>query len=92
MKVIGNLPMSLQSITPLRNMLSPVPSEEIEDVQTPLALRAALGMSPAVNGTRSQTQAVVIRRPSLDPLQRCKGELIACCFLFSNIEDRSFFQ
>ena len=68
--------MALQSITPQRNLLSPVPSEEIEDIQTPLALRAAFGMSPAaLNGARSQTHPSVIRRPSLDPLQRCKGEL-----------------
>ena len=75
--------MALQSITPQRNLLSPIPSEETEDIQTPLALRAAFGISPAVmNGARSQSHSTAIRRPSLDPLQRCKGELFAGYFFF----------
>jgi hypothetical protein len=56
--------------------MSPVPSEGVEDIQTPLALRAALGMTPLVeNGARLKTHSTASRRPSVDPLQRCKGEL-----------------
>ena len=72
-----NSPMLLQSLTPLRSLMSPIPSEDIEDIQTPLALRAALGMTPVVvNGARPKTRPAASRRPSIDPLQRCKGELL----------------
>jgi hypothetical protein len=68
--------MLLQSLTPLRSLMSPVPSEGVKDIQTPLALRAALGMTPLVeNGARLKTHSTASRRPSVDPLQRCKGEL-----------------